>query len=102
MTSQHVITKNNEKIQTYEKRDKKYMVYDKKFPGGRDGDTFENPSPYEQLLPLPTPVLRCFCYDPLMTLHHPTSSILHCPSTTPSPSKNFNHTDDSKSCGNLN
>ena len=34
-------------------------------------------------------VLRCFWKDPLMTPHHPTSSILHCyppsPSTTPPP-----------------
>ena len=34
--------------------------------------------PYEQLLPLPTPCLRYFWKDPLMTPHHPTSSILHC------------------------
>ena len=48
------------------------------FQGGRGGDTFETPSPYEQLLPLPTPVLRCFWKDPLMTPHHPTSSTFHC------------------------
>ena len=56
--------------------------------GGRDGDTFETPSLYEQLSPLPTPVLRCFWIDLLMNPHHPTSSIFHCypsPSTTPSP-----------------
>ena len=46
------------------------------FWGGRSGDTF-NP-PYEQLLPLPTPFLRRFWRDPLMTPHHPTSSIFHC------------------------
>ena len=33
------------------------------FRGGC-GDTFKPPPPYEQLLPLRTPVLRCFWKDP--------------------------------------
>ena len=56
-----------------------------------------SPPPYEHLLPLPTPVLRCFWKDPLMTPHHLTSSICHCyspphPPPIPPPSENFNHT----------
>ena len=65
------------------------------FQGGRGGDTFETPSPYEQLLPLPTPVLRCFWKDPLMT---PTTP-LQAPFTAtplpihhPFPPNNFDHT----------
>ena len=62
---------------------------------GGGGDTFKSPSPYEQLLPLSTPVLRCFWKDPLMT-PTPTSSILHCyplPHPPPLPPiKIFNHT----------
>ena len=50
------------------------------------------------------PVLRCFGTDPLMTPHHPTSSILHCyplpihhpcpypPLLPPLTHKNFDHT----------
>ena len=63
--------------------------------GGRVGDTFKTLSPYQQLLPLPAPVLRCFWKDPLMTPHHPTSSIFHCyplPIHHASPYKNFDHT----------
>ena len=30
------------------------------FRGGRGGDTFKTPSPYEQLLPLPTPCFKMF------------------------------------------
>ena len=46
--------------------------------GGRGDDTFETPSPYEQLLPLPLPCFKnCFWKDLLMTPHHPTSSIFH-------------------------
>ena len=63
---------------------------------GRGGDTFKTPSPYEQLLPLPTPCFKMFLEDPLMTPHHPTSSIFHCyplPIHHPSPPpKNFGHT----------
>ena len=68
------------------------------FWGGRGDDTFETPSPYEQLLPLPTPCFKMFLEDPLMTPtpHHPTSSIFHCypyPIHHPSPPpKNFDHT----------
>ena len=64
------------------------------FQGGRGGHTSKIPSPYEKVLPLPTPCfLRCFWKDPLMT--HPTSSIFHCyplPIHHPFPPKNFNHT----------
>ena len=55
-------------------------------------------SPYEQLLPLPTPCFKMFLKRSLMTPtpHHPTSSIVHCyppsPFTTPPPPKNFDHT----------
>ena len=45
-----------------------------KFSGGRGGDTFKTPSPYEQLLPLPTPCFKMFLekslYDP-----HPTTPL---------------------------
>ena len=36
------------------------QVYDKNFLEGRGGDTFKTPSPYEQLLPLPTPCFKMF------------------------------------------
>ena len=49
------------------------------FPGGdRGGDTFKPPSPYEQLLPLPTPCFKMFLERSLNDPRHPTSSILHC------------------------
>ena len=77
------------------------------FWGARGGDTFKPPPSYEQVLLLPTSVLRCFWKDPLMTPtpHPPTSSILHCyppphppphspplPLPPPPPLKNFDHT----------
>ena len=48
--------------------------------GGRGGDTFKPPSPYEQLLPLPTPCFEMFLERSLNDPHphHPTSSIFHC------------------------
>ena len=48
--------------------------------GGRGGDTFKTPSPYEQLLPLPTPCFKMFLERSLNGSHphHPTSSIFHC------------------------
>ena len=51
------------------------------FRGCRGSDTFKTPSPYEQLLPLPTPCFKTFLERPFNdppTPHHPTSSILHC------------------------
>ena len=30
------------------------------FWGGRGGDTFKTPPPYEKLFPFPPPILRCF------------------------------------------
>ena len=67
------------------------------FREGRGGDTFKTPSNSFCLYVYPPPVLRCFWKDPLMTPTPPppTSSIFHwypTPSTTPSPSKNFDHT----------
>ena len=47
----------------------------------------------------PPPVLRCFWKDPLMTPHHPTSSIFHYyppPHPPPLPPRNFDHTLDEK------
>ena len=70
-----------------DERKRKCMI--KIFPGGgRGGDIFRPPPPYEQLLPLPTPVLRCFWKDPLMTPTTPLqASFTGTPSpyTTPSP-----------------
>ena len=57
-----------------------------KILGGRGGDTFKTPSPYKQLLPLSTPVLRCFWKDPLMTYHPPTTPLQASFTATPSPS----------------
>ena len=59
------------------------------FRGGRGGDTFKPPRPYKQLLPLPTPCLRCFWEDLLMT---PTPHFKHCSLLPPSPPENFDHT----------
>ena len=51
----------------------------KLFRGGRGGDTFKTPShPVNNFCLYPPRVLRCFWKDPLMTPHHPTSSIFHC------------------------
>ena len=69
------------------------MVYD--WGGGRGGDTFKPPPPTNNFCLYPPPVFRCFWKDPLMTPHHPTSSILHCyplPIHYPFPPKNFDHT----------
>ena len=66
--------------------------------GGRGGDTFETPSPYEQLSPLPTTCFKMFLERSLNDPHHPTSSIFHCyPLPLPihhpvSPHKNVDHT----------
>ena len=68
--------------------------------GGRGGDTFKLPSlpPTNNFCLYPPPVFRGFCKDSLMTLHHPTSSILHCyplphqPPLPPPKKKNFDHT----------
>ena len=67
------------------------------FRGGRGVDTFRTPSTLRTTFAFThSPVFRCFWKDPLMTPHHPTSSIVHCYppslSTTPSPLKNFDHT----------
>ena len=68
------------------------------FSGGRGGDTLELAplSPMNNFCLYPPPVLRCFWKDPLMTPHHPTSSIFHCyplPIHHPfSPNKNFDVT----------
>ena len=51
--------------------------------------TFKTPSPYEQLLPLPTTCFKMFWKGSLMIPHHPTLSIFHCyplPIHHPSPS----------------
>ena len=56
---------------------------------------FNPPTPMNNSCLYSRPVLRCFWKDPLMTPHHPTSSIFHCyplPIHHPSPLKNFNHT----------
>ena len=65
--------------------------------GGRGGDTFKTPSPYEQLLPLPTPCFKMFLERSLNDPHphYHTSSIFHCyplPIHHPFPRKNFDHT----------
>ena len=52
-------------------------------------DTFKIPSPYEQLLPLPTLVLRYFKKDPLMT---PTTTLQALFTATHCYHKNLNHT----------
>ena len=70
----------------------------KTFQGGRGDDTFKTPSPYEQLLPLPTTCFKMFWKDSLMIPHHPTSSIFHCYPLPihhpypPPPPTNFDHT----------
>ena len=64
---------------------KMYRCMIKIFWGGRDGDTTKTPSPYEQLLPIPTPILRCFWKDPLMT-PTPTTPLQAPFTATPSPS----------------
>ena len=46
--------------------------------GGRGGDTFKSLPPTNNFCLYPLPVLRCFWKDPLMTPHHPISSIFHC------------------------
>ena len=48
-----------------------------KFSGGWGGDTFKTPSPYEQLLPLPTPCFKILLERSLNDPQHPTSSIPH-------------------------
>ena len=50
------------------------------FRGGRGGDTFKTPSPYEQLLPLSTSCFKMFLERSLNDPHphHPTSSTFHC------------------------
>ena len=53
------------------------MCMIKIFRGGRGGDTFKTPSPYEQLLPLPTPCFKMFL-ERSVNDPHPTSSIFHC------------------------
>ena len=65
--------------------------------GGKGGDTFKNPSPYEQLLPLPTPCFKMFLERSLNDPHHPISNSLHCNPLSihhpsPPPPKNFDHT----------
>ena len=63
------------------------------FGGGGVMTSSNPPSPYDQLLSLPTPVLRCFWKDPLTTPPLPTTPIrasftaTPSPSTTPSPIK---------------
>ena len=58
---------------------------------GRGGDTFENPSLYEQLLPLPTSCFRMFLERSLTDPPPPHSqapvTATPFPSTTPSPLK---------------
>ena len=54
-----------------------------KFSGeGRGGDTFETPSPYEQLLPLPTPCFKMFGKIPLWP---PTTPLQASFTATPHP-----------------
>ena len=67
--------------------------------GHRRGDNFKTPPPpYEQLMPLSTPILRCFWKDFLMSpTPLPHFKHLHCyppsPSTTtPLPLKNLDRT----------
>ena len=71
------------------------------FWGGRGGDTFKTPSPYEQLLPLPTPYFKMFLERSLNDPPPPITPLQASftatppphPSTTPSPHpKNFDHT----------
>ena len=61
------------------------------FFGGRGGDTFKTPSPYEQLLPLPTPYFKMFLErslnDPPPPHFKHLSLLPPTPSTTPSPLK---------------
>ena len=61
---------------------------------GRGGDTFKTPSPYEQLLPLPTPCFKMFFWkNPSMTPpHFKHPSLLPPPHPPPLPPKNFDHT----------
>ena len=65
------------------------------FQAGRSGDTLKTPSPYEQLLPLPTPCFKMFLErslnDPTTPLQA-TFTATPSPSTTLSPPKNFDHT----------
>ena len=59
--------------------------------GGRSGDTFKTPSPYEQLLPLPTPCFKMFLErslnDPPPPHFKNPSLLPPSPSTTPPPLK---------------
>ena len=65
------------------------------FQGGRGGDTFKTPSPYEQLLPLPTPCFKMFLErslnDPTPPPHFRHLSLLP-PSLSTTPPENFDHT----------
>ena len=66
--------------------------------GGRGDDTFKIPSPYKNLLPLPTPVLKCFWKDPLIIPSTSTTPLQAfftadpLPIHHPSHPKNFDHT----------
>ena len=47
------------------------------FRGGRGGDTFKTPSPYEQRLPLPTPYFKMFLERSLNDLPPPPPHFKH-------------------------
>ena len=63
------------------------------FRRGRGDDTFKSPSPYEQLLPLPTPCFKMFLERSLNDPPPPPTHFKHLsllplsPSTTPPPLK---------------
>ena len=59
-------------------------VYVKIFHGGRGGDTFKTPSPYNNFFLYP-PLFIMFLKNPVMTPHLPTSSIFHCYHPLPLP-----------------
>ena len=66
--------------------------------GDRGGDTFKTPSPYEQLLPLPTPCFKIFLERSLNDPLPPTIPLQASFTATPLPihhpfpPKNFDHT----------
>ena len=66
--------------------------------GGRGDDTFKTPPPTKNLLPLPTPVLKCFWKDPLIIPSTSTTPLQASftadplPIHHPSHPKNFDHT----------
>ena len=84
------------KFWNIERNSRNFIVVWLKFSGGQRWWHLQNPLlPTNNFCLYPPSVLRCLWKDPLMTPHHPTSSIFHCYSLHihhPFPPKNFDHT----------